>query len=88
MFVCVLLLCSQRTQPAQKEAIELAANLLATDNVDLASVFIQKTAIEKALPEIDKRLAAVSARLPTSCCWQWCCWITAGAARARGEVGN
>ncbi|XP_067012333.2 CCR4-NOT transcription complex subunit 1 isoform X3 [Anabrus simplex] len=42
--------------PQQKEMIELAAQHAAQDNMELACAFIQKTAIEKAIPEIDKRL--------------------------------
>jgi CCR4-NOT transcription complex subunit 1 len=33
--------------------------VMATDNVELACAFIQKTAVEKAIPEMDKRLATV-----------------------------
>ncbi|RWS10080.1 CCR4-NOT transcription complex subunit 1-like protein, partial [Dinothrombium tinctorium] len=40
-----------------KELIEATANTIANDNIDLACCFIQKTAIEKAIPELDKRLA-------------------------------
>lgn len=40
----------------QKEMMEQAANIIAQDNMELACAFIQKTAIEKAIPEIDKRL--------------------------------
>ncbi|XP_060519791.1 CCR4-NOT transcription complex subunit 1 isoform X2 [Cylas formicarius] len=40
----------------QKDMIEQAANIVATDNMELACCFIQKTAVEKAIPEIDKRL--------------------------------
>lgn len=40
--------------------IEQAAQQVAQDNTELACVFIQKTAIEKAIPDIDKRLATVS----------------------------
>lgn len=40
----------------QKEMIEQAASMIAQDNMELACAFIQKTAIEKAIPEIDKRL--------------------------------
>lgn len=40
----------------QKELAEQAANVVAQDNMELACAFIQKTAIEKAIPEIDKRL--------------------------------
>ncbi|CAG2231245.1 CNOT1 [Mytilus edulis] len=43
--------------PQQKEMIEQAAQQVAQDNTELACVFIQKTAIEKAIPDIDKRLA-------------------------------
>ncbi|KAK7790471.1 hypothetical protein R5R35_006209 [Gryllus longicercus] len=42
--------------PQQKEMIEIAAQHAAQDNMELACAFIQKTAIEKAIPEIDKRL--------------------------------
>lgn len=39
---------------------EHAAEIVARDNLELACCFIQKTAVEKALPEIDKRLSSVS----------------------------
>lgn len=42
--------------PQQKELAEQAANVVAAENMELACAFIQKTAIEKAIPEIDKRL--------------------------------
>ncbi|XP_041987025.1 CCR4-NOT transcription complex subunit 1 [Aricia agestis] len=41
---------------AQQDAIDSAAAVLATENMELACAFIQKTAVEKALPELDKRL--------------------------------
>lgn len=41
----------------QKDMIEQAAQVVAQDNTELGCVFIQKTAIEKAIPDIDKRLA-------------------------------
>lgn len=44
------------TQPGQKELAEQAANVVAADNMELACAFVQKTAIEKAIPEMDKRL--------------------------------
>lgn len=40
----------------QKEMIEQASNVVATDNMELACAYVQKTAVEKAIPEIDKRL--------------------------------
>ncbi|KAJ8950014.1 hypothetical protein NQ318_002425 [Aromia moschata] len=40
----------------QKEMIDQAANVIANDNMELACAFVQKTAVEKAIPEIDKRL--------------------------------
>lgn len=40
--------------------MEQAAAQLAQDNCELACCFIQKTAVEKAGPEMDKRLATVS----------------------------
>ncbi|XP_063392578.1 CCR4-NOT transcription complex subunit 1 isoform X1 [Cydia fagiglandana] len=42
--------------PQQKEIVDSAAAVLATENMELACAFIQKTAVEKALPELDKRL--------------------------------
>lgn len=44
------------TTPQQKEIIEAAALKIANDNMELACAIIQKTAVEKALPELDKRL--------------------------------
>ncbi|KAK2193621.1 hypothetical protein NP493_11g11020 [Ridgeia piscesae] len=43
--------------PPQKELIEQAAQILAQVNVELCCAFIQKNAVEKAIPEMDKRLA-------------------------------
>lgn len=43
--------------PQQKDQIEMAANMIANDNVELVCCFIQKWSIEKAIPEIDKALA-------------------------------
>lgn len=42
--------------PQQKDQIDMAANMIAQDNVELVCSFIQKWAIEKAIPEIDKAL--------------------------------
>lgn len=39
--------------------MEEAAGRIAQDNCELACCFIQKTAVEKAGPEMDKRLATV-----------------------------
>lgn len=50
----------QGATPQQKELVEQAATIAAQDNMELACAFIQKTAIEKAIPEIDKRLLTVS----------------------------
>ena len=50
---------SQAVSPAQKEMIEPSAQVIASDNIELALAFIQKTAVEKAIPEMDKRLATV-----------------------------
>jgi len=49
----------QTVSGAQKELIEQAAQVIATDNAELATAFLQKTAVEKAIPEIDKRLTNV-----------------------------
>nr|XP_006813651.1 PREDICTED: CCR4-NOT transcription complex subunit 1-like [Saccoglossus kowalevskii] len=52
---CLTALKGATTQ--QKEMIEQAATVVATENVELACAFIQKCAVEKAVPEMDKRLA-------------------------------
>jgi CCR4-NOT transcription complex subunit 1 len=43
--------------PNHLDTIDLAVNCIANDNVELACAFIQKKAVEKAIPEIDKRLS-------------------------------
>ena len=42
--------------PQQKDQIDMAASMIANDNFELVCAFIQKWAIEKAIPEIDKAL--------------------------------
>lgn len=42
--------------PQQKDQIDMAANMIANDNVELVCSFIQKWAMEKAVSEIDKSL--------------------------------
>jgi len=49
----------QGANPQQKDMIEQAASVISEDNTELACAFIQKTAVEKALPEMDKRLTTV-----------------------------
>eukprot|EP00794_Sanderia_malayensis_P019065 gene19065-20980_t len=44
--------------PQQKEQLEQYAGIVATDNLELACSFIQKSAVEKCLVEIDKRLVS------------------------------
>lgn len=44
-----------------KQLIEQATHQLSADNTELACAFIQKTAVEKVLPEVEKRLAEASA---------------------------
>merc|ERR1719318_2435903 len=44
--------------PAQMDQIDVTVSVVANDNVELACAFIQKKAVEKAIPEIDKRLSA------------------------------
>lgn len=53
----------QAPTPQQREMMEEAANRIAQDNCELACCFIQKTAVEKAGPEMDKRLATVRFKL-------------------------
>ncbi|VVC94202.1 unnamed protein product, partial [Leptidea sinapis] len=40
----------------KQDVIDDAATIIAAENMELACAFIQKTAVEKALPELDKRL--------------------------------
>lgn len=47
---------SRTVSTAPKEMIETAAHAVASENIDLAVCFIQKTAVEKAKIELDKRL--------------------------------
>lgn len=49
----------QTPTPQQREMMEEAAARISQDNCELACCFIQKTAVEKAGPEMDKRLATV-----------------------------
>ena len=55
----VLNVSLQGANQQQKEMIEQAASVISEDNTELACAFIQKTAVEKALPEMDKRLTTV-----------------------------
>lgn len=55
----------QGANQQQKDMIEQAASVISEDNTELACAFIQKTAVEKALPEMDKRLTTVSLVLNT-----------------------
>ena len=50
---------SQSPSEELKVVIEQAANQISADNTELACAFIQKSAIEKATPEMDKKLAEV-----------------------------
>lgn len=45
---------------AQLDQAEAAATAIAEANMELACAFIQKAAMEKAIPEIDKRLSEVN----------------------------
>lgn len=49
----------QGAGPQQKELVEQAATVSAQENMELACAYIQKSAIEKAVPEIDKHLLPV-----------------------------
>jgi len=60
---------NQTVSGAQKELIEQAAQVIATDNAELATAFLQKTAVEKAIPEIDKRLTNVRALIDNHLCY-------------------
>lgn len=66
LMVCILtckclqfVFLPQAPTPQQRDMMEEAAARIAQDNCELACCFIQKTAVEKAGPEMDKRLATV-----------------------------
>ena len=52
---------------------------VSADNTELACAFIQKTAVEKAVPEMDKRLSEVSPLNSTVCVCAhvMCCTVCA-----------
>lgn len=50
---------NQQQLPQQLEQMEQLAAAIAQENVGIACAFIQKTAAEKAVIEMDKRLAQV-----------------------------
>merc|ERR1719282_2020612 len=52
----IMVTLGRNLMPSQVEAIDVTVSVIANDNVELACAFIQKKAVEKALPEIDKRL--------------------------------
>ena len=43
-----------------KDMLDQACSAIANEVVDICTAFIQKTAVERAVPEMDKRLASVS----------------------------
>jgi len=51
--------------------VEQAASVVAADNVELACCFVQKTAVERALIEMDKRLNNVRDGAG-ACVWKEC----------------
>merc|ERR1719309_1642421 len=51
-----ILMTLGRTMLPGLDSIDVTVSVIANDNVELACAFIQKKAVEKAIPEIDKRL--------------------------------
>ena len=52
----IMMTLGRNLLPSQVDAIDVTVSIIANDNVELACAFIQKKAVEKAIPEIDKRL--------------------------------
>merc|ERR1719312_1431812 len=52
----IMVTLGRNLMPNQMDSIDVTVSVIANDNVELACAFIQKKAVEKALPEIDKRL--------------------------------
>ena len=55
----VLWVLQVNNQPP-KDMLDQACSTIASDVVDICTAFIQKTAVERAVPEMDKRLSSVS----------------------------
>merc|ERR1719447_1492695 len=51
-----ILMTLGRSMMPPVDNVDVTVSVIANDNVELACVFIQKKAVEKAIPEIDKRL--------------------------------
>ena len=52
----IMMTLGRNLLPGQVESMDVTVSVIANDNVELACGFIQKKAVEKAIPEIDKRL--------------------------------
>merc|ERR1719427_1176698 len=52
----IMMTLGRNLLPGQLESMDVTVSVIANDNVELACGFIQKKAVEKAIPEIDKRL--------------------------------
>merc|ERR1719334_586956 len=52
----IMVTLGRNLMPNQLDSIDVNVSVIANDNVELACAFIQKKAVEKAIPEIDKRL--------------------------------
>jgi CCR4-NOT transcription complex subunit 1 len=50
----IMMTLGRNLLPGQVVAIDVTVSVIANDNVELACAFIQKKAVEKAIPEIDK----------------------------------
>ena len=50
----IMMTLGRNLLPGQVDAIDVTVSVIANDNVELACAFIQKKAVEKAIPEIDK----------------------------------
>ena len=52
----IMVTLGRNLMPNQMDAIDVTVSVIANNNVELACAFIQKKAVEKAIPEVDKRL--------------------------------
>ena len=59
-----------------KDMLDQACSAIANEVVDICTAFIQKTAVERAVPEMDKRLASVSSYF--SFTEGWCLRVCVG----------
>ena len=73
---------TQGNNQLPKDMLDQACSAIANEVVDICTAFIQKTAVERAVPEMDKRLASVSSYFSFTEGWCLVCVWVVGCVRA------